>query len=150
MLPGHGHILRRGNRKARLSSWGKLAPEGDLPVARAVRRCCKRPLGSLDPPADEDDVLRFEIEPAHVPRELVPSGVIEEYILREVPARVEDLPVGVVLEDEYGASLFRKFEAQARQGARVPDACLPGSGRKTRYWSDADRGIRRLTGTHRR
>ena len=114
VLPGHGHILRRRNRKARLSSWGKLPPKGDLPVARAVRRCCKRPLRGLDPAADEDDILRFEIESAHVPRKLVPSCVVEKDVLCEVPARVEDLPVGVVLEDEHGASLFRKLEAQAR------------------------------------
>ena len=101
VLPRHRDLLRRRDRKARLPPNTKVAPKRDLSIPRAVRRSCEGPLRRLDPAADEDDVLRLEVEPADVARELVPTGVVAEDVPCEVAAGVEDLAVRVVLEDEH-------------------------------------------------
>ena len=118
VLPGHADLVRGRHREASLPSRAEVAPERDLPVPRAVRRRSERPLGGFDPATDEDDLLRFQVEPADVPSELMPTSVVEKDILCEIAAGMEDLAVRVVLEDEDRALFIRELEANMREGSK--------------------------------
>ncbi len=125
VLPGHRDLLLGRDGETRLPSRTEVSTERDLPVPRTVCRRRQRPLRRLDPSADEDDVLRLEVESADVPRELVPASMVQEDVLREVAAGMEDLAVRVVLEDEDRALLVRELETDVSEGTEGPRARFP-------------------------